>query len=446
MELNSSLTLLISALVILIFIMTLDDLFIDLCALIFRVRPRPIEKNALLSLPEKKIAIMIANWHEEEVIERMISGNNASIKYANHHFFLGVYPNDSETLSAVRRLEARFANVHAVINSEMGPTSKGQMLNEVVTRIGSFEAKNETPFDLFVIHDSEDIIHPLALSLLNYEAENFDFIQIPIFSLLRNPLALTAGTYMDEFSEMHTKEMLVRNSLGAAIPSAGVGTCINRKLLSYIQRLNDSNLLRPDSLTEDYILGWQSHQGGFRCSFVCRSIATERGSEIIATKEHFPGEFWQSVKQKTRWTIGIAFQAKKILGWSSKIRDNYFLLRDRRGPINSLVTLASLVLLLTTFLSVHLETLHFADWIAALALVNLSGVVVRYVQRVRFYSTVYKSFPVFIVLVRWPIATSINAFAAARAFYQYYLSVFGFRKLTWSKTKHTLPKEFGQTA
>jgi hypothetical protein len=78
--------------------------------------------------------------------------------------------------------------------------------------------------------------------------------------------------------------------------------------------------------------------------------------------------------------------------------------------------------------------------------INIFGFFIRIIQRVRFHGIVYGSYPVAIIIIRWPVAIVINATAAARAFYQYKLSVFGIRKLKWSKTTHELPKEFGHSA
>ncbi len=447
MELSATLATALSLLVIIMAVLTLDDLFIDVCAFVLKVKPTRLNPQQFENIPQKKIAIMIANWHEDEVIQQMITGNNRAIQYNEHHFFLGVYPNDTKTLQAVQELEKTFSNVHAVLNTKNGPTSKGQMLNEIVESILVYEQQEQCLFDLFMIHDSEDIIHPLSLKVMNMHAENWDYIQIPIFSLNRDTMDFTAGTYMDEFAEMHTKELLVRNAVGAAIPSAGVGTCINRRLLAHIQNINGGTFLRPDSLTEDYILGWQSPLGGFRCQFACNTVKNDLGyEEIIATKEYFPSKFWQSVRQKTRWTIGIAFQGKRILRWAPTLRDNYFLMRDRRGPLNSLITFASLVVVLGASLFSSLEISSFEFWLIALTAFNFVGLVIRYAQRLRFYSKVYGSSPAHLVLIRWPVAILINALAALRAFYQFYLSELGLRKLKWSKTQHTLPKEFGQTA
>jgi bacteriophage N4 adsorption protein B len=314
---------------VIIAVFTLDDLFIDIYALFKKIKLTEINHADLEAPIEKTIAIMIANWHEENILEQMITGNNKTIEYSRHHFFLGVYPNDLPTYSVAKKLEEKFKNVTCVVNQEPGPTSKGQMMNQIVDQIFKFETTSGINFDLFVIHDSEDIIHPFAMKLFNKSSMAYDYMQIPIFSLNRDIWQLTAGTYMDEFAEMHAKELLIRNAMGAAIPSAGVGTCMSRELMLAIQNYNKGYFLRPDSLTEDYILGWQSHLNHFRCGFICQSIVGDKDKKnIIATHEYFPQKFTQSIKQKTRWTIGIAFQAKKIIGWTSRSVDNYFLFRS----------------------------------------------------------------------------------------------------------------------
>ncbi len=433
--------------VIALAIFSIDDLFIDLFALFHGVGPKNISMHALQSASEKKIAIMIANWQEEDVLEQMITGNNDSIIYNNHHFFLGVYPNDVRTLDIAQNLSARYANVHVVLNSKHGPTSKGQMMNEMMAQILKNEDALQSPFDLFVIHDSEDIIHPLSLKLYNKESDVLDFIQIPIFSLGRRLSQFVAGTYMDEFSETHTKELLIRHKLGAAIPSAGVGTCVNRRVVDAMLIENDGYFLHPDSLTEDYILGLQTHLLGFRCGFVCKSVVGLSGREhIIATKEFFPEGFHQSIRQKTRWTVGIVFQGWRILGWTDSLVDNYFLMRDRRGPVNSMVTLIAMLCLIGAVVMPKIITDLYTTPIAYILVLNLVGFTIRAFQRVRHHGIVYATYPIAIIFLRWPVAIVINAFSSVRAGYQFYLSIFKDQKIAWSKTKHKLPKDFGKPA
>ena len=129
-----------------ILIFSFDDFFIDSIAFLKKLKPSLLSDTDLMNirkLSEKKIAIMIANWQEDEIIERMILGNILNIEYNNYIFFLGVYPNDFKTLQAVKRLEKNYNNVRCVINTQPGPTSKGQMLNQIVQSIRSTEIKEK---------------------------------------------------------------------------------------------------------------------------------------------------------------------------------------------------------------------------------------------------------------------------------------------------------------
>src|SRR3989344_6048733 len=191
-----------------------DDLFVDLCALLFNLKAKPITstlRQKIEKAPEKRIAVLVANWREHEVLSRMISGNIRSINYHNYSFFIGVYPNDPLTWEAASQLEKQFSNVHVIVNPIIGPTTKGQMLNEMMQKINSLST---IPYEIFVMHDSEDLIHSYSFKLFNYFSDQFSFMQVPVFSLPTPWNHWTAGVYADEFAESHLKEMLVRDFLG----------------------------------------------------------------------------------------------------------------------------------------------------------------------------------------------------------------------------------------
>ena len=48
-----------------------------------------------------------------------------------------------------------------------GPTSKADCLNQMISDIFMFEAEHQMQFAGMVMHDSEDLIHPLELKLFN---------------------------------------------------------------------------------------------------------------------------------------------------------------------------------------------------------------------------------------------------------------------------------------
>src|SRR5262249_9742308 len=111
-------------------------------------------------------------------------------------------------------------------------------------------------YDFVVMHDSEDIVHPLELKLFNWLIPRKDMVQIPVIPLEMPASYWTAGTYLDEFAENHQKDLLVRERLVTVIPSAGVGTGLSRDLLEDLAKTRKNQLFNINSLTEDYEFGF----------------------------------------------------------------------------------------------------------------------------------------------------------------------------------------------
>jgi adsorption protein B len=190
---------------LLITVSSFDDAFIDLIA-VGIVRHR-LAKPADQPRPIPYTAVFVANWHEEDVLGKMVEGNLARIRIPQVAFFLGVYPNDTGTLRVAGELAAKHPDrVRVIVNSLPGPTSKGQMLNEMFLQVFSGD---DCP-GMAVLHDSEDVIDPRTFEVYAGYAAEHDYIQVPVFSLHRGKGAHVASTYMDEFAERHTREMIVR--------------------------------------------------------------------------------------------------------------------------------------------------------------------------------------------------------------------------------------------
>lgn len=430
-----------------------DDLFIDYISLIFNLKPKKISADQLTKMhssPQKRIAIMIANWHEADIIERMIHGNVGGIDYINYDVFLGVYPNDQDTLLAAKRLEAYYHHIHVVINSKDGPTSKGQMLNEITNHILAKEIIDKNIYDIFLLQDSEDIIHPLSLKLINHEMQRVDFLQTPVFSLPTKWFDLTRAIYIDEFTESHTKDMLVRDHLKAGIPSAGVGTAMSHLFVSEIRQYQNGQLLKEDTLTEDYHLGIMAKRLGYASKFVCAYVEKDKFTDYIATREYFPSSIKTSIRQKTRWTLGISFQGYKNLKWSSSLAENYFLWRDRRSFVNSLVLILSYTLTIS-YLGYYLFYDHWplilTDDFVLLSLLQLNFylMAIRLIQRFRLVAKLNSYSLALFIPLRWILANFINTTASIKAFSNYYESAKSGKRLQWAKTTHELPEMFGAT-
>src|SRR5262249_27775558 len=119
-----------------------------------------------------------------------------------------------------------------------------------------------------VMQDSEDIVHPLSLKLFNYLIPRMDMVQLPVFPLEAPWYDFTSGHYLDEFSENHSKDLLVRERLAKTIPSAGVGCAFSRRALEAVARHKNNQLFSIDSLTEDYDFGFRLKEENLKQIFV----------------------------------------------------------------------------------------------------------------------------------------------------------------------------------
>jgi adsorption protein B len=118
-----------------------EDAFIDIVA--FGIErfsfPRPIGATKIPAT-----AVFVANWHEENVLEHMVEGNLSRIPIPSVKLYLGVYPNDTGTRDVALRLAEKYPDrVCVIINTLPGPTSKGQMLNEMFLQV--FRVPNDAP-------------------------------------------------------------------------------------------------------------------------------------------------------------------------------------------------------------------------------------------------------------------------------------------------------------
>jgi len=253
-----------------------DDLVIDvyyffrqLWVLLY-VRPRwpRLREEQLLGAVEQPIAIVVPAWQESPVIGKMIDNTVRTLRYSKYRIFVGTYPNDPDTQLEVERARERYENVERIVCPKDGPTNKADCLNWIIQGIRHHEHQTGTRFAIFVMHDAEDIVHPLSLKLFNYLMPRFAMIQIPVFSLPRHWWEFTAGVYMDEFAELHGKDILVRESIAGQVPSAGVGTCFSRRAVLALLADGDGVAFDVQSLTEDYDIGLRLRAKGMKEIFV----------------------------------------------------------------------------------------------------------------------------------------------------------------------------------
>ncbi|HEX2787677.1 MAG TPA: glycosyltransferase [Ignavibacteria bacterium] len=224
--------------VVLLVVSGIDDLFMDIMFWFYR---RKYKRNIpsfseMISKPEKSIAIMIGAWHEDKVIGRTLTIALKKMRYQNYKFFLAVYPNDLKTVKVVREMARKDQRVVLCLNPQDGPTTKADNLNNAFTCVKEYE-KQFGEFDIILIHDAEDFIHPLSLKLFNYlimYKGNYA-VQVPVIPIKSRLGKMFHRTMCDAFAELHTKDMIVRQTIGSYIPFAGTGMAFNRKAFHYLE-------------------------------------------------------------------------------------------------------------------------------------------------------------------------------------------------------------------
>src|SRR5579871_1297365 len=256
------------------------------------------------------MAVMVAAWREPQVIGEMIAHTLAAWPQRRLTLYIGCYCNDAATVGAAMAGAPRDVRLRIVIHDRAGPTTKADCLNRVYRAILEDETRTGVRYAGVVMHDAEDMVHPAALPLIDYMLERADFVQLPVRPEPQIASPWVAGHYTDEFTEAHAKTLVVRDALGAAIPSAGVGFGVSRKALEGLAAFRagqgfGAGPFEPGCLTEDYELGLLLTRLGGRGRFV---RARDAAGSLVATRAFFPATVRDSVRQKTRWIHGIALQ------------------------------------------------------------------------------------------------------------------------------------------
>jgi adsorption protein B len=367
----------------------------------------------------------------------MLAHAQAAFGEADYRLYVGCYPNDPATIAAVRA--AAGPRVRLVIGPAPGPTSKADCLNRIWEQMLADEAEEGRQFKAVVLHDAEDVVHSAELPLFDALIERHDLVQLPVVPLVDPRSRFVSGHYLDEFTEAHGKELVVRAGLGASLPSAGVGCAVSREALAALAAGRGAPF-DPDSLTEDYELGLRLRMLGRRGAFVRLPAGPGRG--VIATREYFPATLDAAVAQKARWMTGIALAGWDRLGWAGGLAERWMRLRDRQSLLAALV-LAAGYLALALWVALLL-----ADWLTpftlppfgpllnALLAVNSALLLWRLSMRFGFVAAAFGWREGLRSLPRTVTANIIAMMAARRALARYLSG-----GTHWDKTAHVFPNQ-----
>lgn len=325
----------------------LNDLAVDLiyfgrclwrAAAVYTRFPRAFASSLPASRDPALIAMFVPAWDESAVIAAMLRSALARQDYPNYRLFVGYYRNDPATRAAIQSVAD--PRIEAVEIGRDGPTTKADCLNCLYDALIAHEMETGASAAAIVLHDAEDLIHPLELKVFDRLIDRAAVVQLPVLPLPDRQSRWIAGHYCDEFAEMHIKELVVREALGAAVPLAGVGCAIGRKALAELAARQSGKPFAGTSMTEDYELGLRLGSLGHKTMFV-RLPAVPGERDVVASRGHFPSSLSSAVRQKARWLGGIALSGWDRLGWSGGIGERWFRLRDRRGPLAALLLAAA---------------------------------------------------------------------------------------------------------
>lgn len=452
----------------------LDDLFIDIVYYSRHLLLPLLNKNhlrvrftleELRAKPEQPIALMIPCWRESAVIGAAIEHNIQILEYNNYEVFVGVYPNDQATIDVVNEASARFPNVHAVVAANPGPTNKADNLNNMYKGIQLREQQKGERFEIIIMHDAEDVIHPQALKLYNLLMPEADMVQIPIFPLEVDYMNFTHWMYNDEFAEYHTKDVVSRDIIGGIVPSAGVGTGFSRRGLEELSTLYEGHVFETNSLTEDYAVAVRMRKHNLRSIFIQQFVPRTQkrrrwglfGEEVtrsywewIATRSFFPTTYRTAVRQRSRWILGIVFQEWRNIGWFGGPAVRYCLWRDRKAVFGNVVAVMGYIVFLYAVIygiwyATSPETLVMPilltreSWLNYILVANLLLLLGRSIQRFIATNKLYGPVPAMLSLLRTPYANVVNFHAMYLAFTQYLRGLAGKAPVTWDKTTNRFP-------
>ena len=384
-------------------------------------------------------AVFIPAWEEAGVIGDTLRSMCERWPHEALRIYVGCYPNDAATLEAVMRAASCENRIRLVLNARPGPSTKADCLNRLYAALREDEARGHPAASMVLLHDAEDLVDPAALVLLDQAMQTADFVQLPVLPSPQPRSRWIGSHYVEEFAEAHAKSMVVRDEIGASVPSAGVGCAVARSWLDRLAGQGEDGLpFAADSLTEDYELGLRLGEMGARSRFVRMRHPDGR---LIATRAFFPASLASAVRQKTRWVSGIALHGWDRTGWTNRPSEVWMRVRDRKGPFTGLVLALAYVLLVIVALT---QIAAWAGWgvpvvlspaLRAVLVVNAIALVWRAAFRFAFTAREFGPGEGLRAVLRIPLANIIAIMAGRRAVLAYWRALRGGR-IIWDKTAH----------
>lgn len=427
----------------------IDDLVVDMIWLgrtawrrrRFYTQHPPMRSNDIPAAKQQgTIAIFVPAWREAAVIGPMIDRCNAAWSggAVAYRIYVGCYPNDPDGIEAVIAASCRGLPVRLVLVGHDGPTSKADCLNHLWAAMLSDETDMAQKMKAVMLHDAEDWVHLDELRIVDRLIEKHAAVQLPVIPVPVPGSTWISGHYCDEFAEAHGKTLVVREAIGAAVPLAGVGCAIDRHVLERIASENGGLPFDPSSLTEDYELGLRIGQMGLRTILV--RMADAEG-QLAGTRACFPESLSAAVRQKARWTTGIALAGWDRLGWQGGFAEIWMRLRDRKAILAAVVLVAAYgaiilsLVLAAAQLGGGFRPSSFDNVMRIAMGMSCAMLVWRIFMRMQHVRHVYGWRAGLLSIPRGFVANGVAILAAQRACADYLRHCLG-RPLVWHSTEH----------
>ena len=388
----------------------------------------------------KRLAVFVPAWREADVIGDMLQNcmRQWSAWAGRYRIFVGCYPNDPYTAAAIIDAARGNADIRLVLVEHDGPTTKADCLNRLWRALRADEIAEGYTAKAVILHDAEDSVHADELRVFNCLISRVGAVQLPVIPIRTASSRWISGHYCDEFAEAHGKNLVVRETLGASLPLAGVACAIERRLMGHLAQINGGRPFDAQSLTEDYELGIRMGAAGGRT--IMARIWDHEG-RLVGTRSCFPDTLRTSVRQKTRWLTGIALAGWDRLGWKGNIAQKWMLCQDRKSIFGTIVVIAGYICLLLTAIlaAAQVQGLYQPPAMRAeiiiLLWLNSAFLLWRLAVRAGFVAALYGPKEALLSVPRSIVSNVIAIMAMRRACTNYLRHCFG-APLTWDKTAH----------
>ncbi len=425
----------------------IDDLAVDLiyfgrrvwrAIAVYTRYPRAFADTLPAPARSGRIAVFVPAWDESAVIADMLRATLRRWGDGDYRIFVGYYANDPLTEAAIHLVQD--PRIEAVLVEEEGPTTKADCLNRLYDALQATECREHWIAKAIVLHDAEDLVHPLEIRLFDVMIERASLVQLPVIPLVDAQSRWIGGHYCDEFAESHGKELVVREAVGASIPLAGVGCAIARDAIARLAAENHGRPFAAACMTEDYELGLRIGAFADKTMFV-RIPAVPGSRSLVSSRGHFPATLDAAVRQKARWIGGIALSGWERLGWSGGIGERWMRMRDRRGPLAAILLLAgygAILLWLQLWIASQLGapvSLAVSPALGFLLTINTALLAWRVLVRAGFVTATYGLGQGLLSIPRLLVGNLIAMLAVKRA-----ISIHSSKApRRWDKTHHIFP-------